>query len=69
MIVVTERLLSNIIHNRQVLKFANKTCHKLMGDGIKGTLKTYEDMGIINMKETKRIWNKVNDRLKTLGIA
>ena len=69
MILVTERFISDVIHNRQVLKFANKTCHRFMCDGIKGTLKTYEDMGIIDIKKTKAIWNKVNERLKTLGIA
>ena len=69
MIVVTEKLLQNIVHNRQVLKFANRTCHRLMGDGIKGTLKTYEDIGIIDLKQTKTILNKIDKRLRNLGIA
>lgn len=69
MIVVTERLLNSIIHNRQFLKFANKTCHKFMDAGIKDTIKMYDTLGIIDIKKTKAIWNRVNDRLKEIGIA
>ena len=37
MILVTERFVSNVIHNRQVLKYTNKTCHTVFGKSLNET--------------------------------
>ncbi len=46
-------MIKYAIHNRKVLKIANKTCHKVMGDGIKDTLRTADAIGLINLKFMK----------------
>lgn len=46
-------MVKSFIHNRKVLKVANKTCHKVMGSGIKETLQIADSIGIINLKFLK----------------
>ena len=46
-------IIKSAIHNRKVLKVANKTCHKVMGEWIKDTLKTADALGLINLKFLK----------------
>ena len=46
-------MVRNVIHSRKVLKMANKTCHKVMGEGIKDTLKTADSIGLINLEFMK----------------
>ena len=37
MIAVTEKFIKNIIHNKQVLKYTNKTCHSIFNKSLKET--------------------------------
>lgn len=46
-------MIKSAIHDRKVLKIANKTCHKVMGEGIKDTLRTADEIGLINLKFMK----------------
>lgn len=53
LIPVPAYVIRSAIHNRKVLKVANKACHKVMGEGIKDTLRTADSIGIINLKFMK----------------
>lgn len=53
LIPVPAYVIRSAIHNRKVLKVANKVCHKVMGEGIKDTLRTADSIGIINLKFMK----------------
>ena len=53
LIPVPAYVIRSVIHNRKVLKVANKVCHKVMGEGIKDTLRTADSVGIINLKFMK----------------
>ena len=48
LIPVPAYVIRSAIHNRKVLKVANKACHKVMGEGIKDTLLKQ------NIKEIKK---------------
>lgn len=53
LIPVPAYVIRSAIHNRKVLKVANKACRKVMGEGIKDTLRTADSIGIINLKFMK----------------
>lgn len=61
LVPVPASMIRDTIHNRKVLKIANKTCHKVMGKGIKDTLKTADNIGLINLKFIKEAisWYKL----------
>lgn len=61
LVPVPASMIRDTIHNRKVLKIANKTCHKVMGEGIKDTLKTADNIGLINLKFIKEAisWYKL----------
>lgn len=46
-------MIKATIHDRKVLKYANKACHKVLGGGIKDSLQTADAMGLINLKFLK----------------
>lgn len=49
-------MIKETIHDRKVLKCANKACHKVMGEGLKDTIKTADKIGLINLKFMKWYW-------------
>ena len=61
LVPVPASMIRDTIHNRKVLKIANKTCHKVMGEWIKDTLKTADNIGLINLKFIKEAisWYKL----------
>ena len=46
-------IIKAAIHNRKVLKYTNKACHKVLGEGIKDSLHTADRIGLINLKFIK----------------
>lgn len=50
---VPAHMVKSAIHNRKVLKYANKACHKALGGGIKDSLQTADAMGLINLEFIK----------------
>ena len=50
------KLVSDIINNRKFLKFANGSCHKYLGAGIKDTLNKHPHVKQAGQK-IKNIWD------------
>ncbi len=59
LIPIPAKSVYSFIKKPKVLKTANKICHKLMGQGIKDTIKLYDDYGIVNIKNMKKYYKKI----------